>query len=290
MNKKGNVIPTYLVGELILVVLLVIIFGNIITDTSDQDFLDQVVTAEDIAKTLDVAQSTPYDFKYEYPETLGDFVIHLDGSSVYLLSDKEELPAGFSFKKRIFSVRNDLSLPKNQEVDASYFYVLKEGDSLKLGDYSTSKSVKVFSVSKKSRPNLSIDVEKSSNAVTDKILEKLSLAVLSEAQVKFTFGQSNKIRIILSAHKTDVSDKNIVYYSIAGQDDVKPIAENLQQIMVDELNLLAIPLAKNYGQEKVVEISLLNSFDNMNLFDDLNYRRRFGSLIIESFNYYYGVN
>ena len=290
MNNKGVIILTYVLGELALVVLLIVIFSNFMKTTSNQEFMTQVVTAEDIARTLDIAQATPYNFKYEYPETRTGYTIYLDGISVSLLADGEKPVSGFSFKKRYFTVNKGVLLPSTQEIDASDFYILKEDSSLRLGDFTSANSVKTFSVPIKNRPNLSIIFEKSTNLAVNRLLEKLSNIIKSEAQIGFSSGQSNKITIKLSSHEKNIDNQNIIYYSVVGEIDTKPIAERLQEILENELNLLIVPLAKNTGQEKFIEINLINSFENINLFDESDYQRRFGNLVIQAFNKYYGVN
>lgn len=290
MNKRAMTVPVYLVGEFVLVGILIFMFGNAMAQSSNPLLVEQAVTAEDVARTLDIAQSTALDFRYEYPESLEGYTVNLQGDSVSLVVDGETPPeTDFSFNKRYYTLRKGAQLPKEQNVDVSYFYVTKKGDEIKLGDFSSKDEVEIFTVTDREKPNITIDYGKDGITSFDFTIEKLALVVNEELKRNFVTDDSRQLVVKISYHEESANKDNIIYYSSAGEIDTKPISENLQTILEDELSLLIVPLSKNYGQEKTIELSLSNSIENKNLLSEDDYKRKLGYFISFSLNKYYGV-
>ena len=138
MNKRGQTRQVYLVGEFVLVALLVFMLSGLMGQTSNQSLIEKAVTAEDVARTIEIAQATTHDFRYEYPESLDGYTVIIDNFAVSLVEDGEEPPASdFSFNKRYFTVREGISVPKEQGIDVASFDIIKKGDEDKLEDYTS---------------------------------------------------------------------------------------------------------------------------------------------------------
>ena len=289
MNKRGQTISVYVVGEFILIAILILIFSSLMGQSSNPLLIEKSVTAEDVARTMEIAQDTPYDFIYEYPESLDGYMVNVNGYSVNLVADGEE-PAetDFSFDKRYFTVRDGIKIPKEQEVDVAYFYIKKTGDEIRLGD-KTSKEPELFEVTTKEKPNITVEFEKSGNLGLDTTLEKLSTVVKEEMRKNFAVDDSKVLTVKISSHESATNQNNIIYYSTAGEEDTKAIAQNLQKILEKEIDLLVVPVSKNYGQEKAIELDIADSTENKKALGEEDYKRKIGYLISYSMNIYYGV-
>ncbi|MBN1175298.1 hypothetical protein JXA48_01505 [Candidatus Woesearchaeota archaeon] len=290
MNKSAKSTQVYLVGEFVLIGVLILMFGTVMGQSSNPLLVEKAVTAEDVARTMEIAQATAYDFRYEYPETLDGYTVKLNGDSISLVQDGEIPPeTDFSFNKRYFTLREGVSIPKEQDVDVSDFYIIKSGDEIKLGDFKSTQAVDVLEVTSKEKPNVTVEFDTTGVNSFDLTLEKLSIIVKEEIKRNFETGDTNSLTVKISSHDGLVNDKNIIYYSTDGEEDTKAIAENMQKLLENELNLLTVPISKNYGQKEVIEFSLANSIENKKIFGEDTIRRKMGYLISYSLSKYYGV-
>lgn len=290
MNKSAKSTTIYLVGEFVLIGILILMFSNVMAQSTNPLLVEKSVTAEDVARTIDIAQSTPLDFRYEYPESLNGYTVKLDGYSISLLEEGEVLPeTDFSFNKRYFTLREKAKIPKTQEVDVSSFYITKKDDEIRLGDFQSPQDIEVLEVTSKPKPNVSVEFDKTGLTGFDLTLEKLSLVVEEELKRNFEMGDSNVLTLKISSHENSVNGNNIIYYSTDGEEDTKIIAQNLKTLLEDELNLLSVPISKSYSQKKVIEFSLVKNIENQKLFGEDSSRRKMGYLISYSLLRYYGV-
>lgn len=290
MNKSAKSTQVYLVGEFVLIGILILMFGTIMGQSSNPLLVEKAVTAEDVARTMDIAQSTARDFRYEYPESLEGYTVKLDGYSISLVEDGEvTTETEFSFNKKYFKLRDGAKIPKKQEVDVSDFYVIKKGDEIKFGDFKSTQDVELFEVTSKDKPNVSVEFDTTGITGFDLTLEKLSVVVEEELKRNFDSGEKNNLIVKISSHDGTANQNNIIYYSTDGEEDTKSIADNMQVLLKDELNLLAVPLSNNYGQKKVIEFSLADNVENKKLFGEDTIRRKMGYLISYSLTTYYGI-
>lgn len=288
MNKRGFILSVYLVGGLMFVAALMVIIVPLVSKASNPTVVREILTSSDVAKTIDVSQSTPFDFYYEYPKSLTDYDVIIDGNDVLLAEKGQEPNLDFSFSKSSFSKTENLKIDEEQRIDAAYFYIQKNGNELIILDSKKDNSGSVLIETNKEKPSVRLEIQKDVSLSVNKVLDKILISLKSELERSgYEVKDDGDLIISFSSLDEKSSNDNKIYYSLYGEQDSKELSNIFQKLFSDRMSLSVIPTPKDYGEQKTIELAILNNYKNLGSFDD-DTSKVLASLMILTLDTYYG--
>lgn len=260
-NKKAEFAPTIQLVEIIVIIIFAVMLGSMVSKASNPMYADQLVTAEDIAKTIEIAQSIPFDMHYVYPETLDGYTVKIEGKTVYLEPDEDLDKANFFSEKRSFSLREGIVIDETSDVDVSYFFVDKTNNKLVVDDNKLSATTSLELLALK-KPSLQISFVPIKNLGDKKVLTDITNTAKTILEKDFDINDNGELLIQFKILEDKTISENKIYYSTTASQETEILANNILKELSKTLNFETTPLSKNYNK-KTIEIDFANNADNL---------------------------